>query len=117
MTRDIHDDPDTGKTMNPSSAQYRIINMACLFLLLLVSACGGQPAGSAPLPTPTTLYLVTVPPDATATVTPFQPFSGTDTPGIPTLSTDTPQPPTVTFDPNALLLPESSTQQSINAPP
>jgi LCP family protein required for cell wall assembly len=117
MTRDIHDDPDTGKTMNPSSAQYRIINMACLFLLLLVSACGGQPAGSAPLPTPTTLYLVTVPPDATATVTPFQPFSGTDTPGIPTLSTDTPQPPTVTFDPNALLLPESSTQQSFYAPP
>ena len=103
--------------MNHYSAQSRIIIFVCLFLLLLVSACGGQPAGSTPLPTPTTLYLVTVPPDATATVTPFQPFSGTDTPGILTSSTDTPLPPTVTYDPNALLLPESSTQQSFYAPP
>lgn len=103
--------------MNHYSAQSRIIYFVCLFLLLLVSACGGQPARSAPLPTPTTLYLVTVPPDATATVTPFQPFSGTDTPGLLTSSTDTPLPPTVTYDPNALLLPESSTQQSFYAPP
>ena len=103
-----------------------IINFTCLLMLLMVSACGGQPAGLAPLATPTTLYLVTVPPNATATATPFQPLSSTDTPGslplltdtpglLPT-STDTPPSITVTYDPNALL-PASATQQSFYAPP
>jgi LCP family protein required for cell wall assembly len=69
-----------------------------------------------PLVTPTTLYLVTIPPDATATSTPFQPLSTDGTPTALPLFTETPLQPTVTFDPNALL-PVSTTSESFYAPP
>jgi len=71
-----------------------------------------------PAATPTNLFLVTAPANATPTLTPFQPFSPGDTPTlIPQLNaTPLPNGPTVTFDPNALL-PEPSTQESFYAPP
>jgi LCP family protein required for cell wall assembly len=113
--------------MDHSSAISKIIRFISLLLLLSISACGGQPAGSESFVTPAPLYLVTVPSDATETATPFQPFSGADTPGplpvstnIPAtqpLSTDISPTPTVTYDPNALLNPQTSTQQSFYAPP
>jgi polyisoprenyl-teichoic acid--peptidoglycan teichoic acid transferase len=52
----------------------RIINLACL-ILITVSACRAQQSAPAPLATPTTFYLVTVPADATPTLTPFQPLT------------------------------------------
>ena len=69
-----------------------------------------------PLVTPTTLYLVTIPPDATATATPFQPLSANGTPSALPLFTETPLLPTATFDPSALL-PASTTSESFYAPP
>jgi polyisoprenyl-teichoic acid--peptidoglycan teichoic acid transferase len=91
----------------------RIINLACL-LVLILSACGSQPA--ALIATPTTLYLVTVPADATPTSTPFQP--GVDaSPLLPTPAfSETPAPPTATFDPN-VIIPPTPTPQSFYVPP
>lgn len=94
-------------------------------LLLLLSACGAA-ATAAPLPTQTAFVLVTIPPDATLTPTPFQPLLVENTPSpLPSLDTPTrivpsaspsptpaPLTPTPTpgpsstpapFDPNALL--------------
>jgi LCP family protein required for cell wall assembly len=97
----------------------RIVSIACL-ILITVSACGGQ--ASAPLATPTTLYLVTVPADATPTATPFQPV--TDDNGIsgfmPVITeaapvvTEAPLP--ATADPNAVISP-TSTPDSFYVPP
>lgn len=113
--------------MDHSPALSKIIRFTSLLLLVSISACGGQPAGSGSFLTPTTMYLVTVPPDATETATPFQPFSGAGTPSPLPLSTDTPasQPSatdisptgTVTYDPNALLNTLTTTEQSFYAPP
>jgi LCP family protein required for cell wall assembly len=91
----------------------RIINLTCL-LVLILSACGSQPA--ALIATPTTLYLVTVPADATPTSTPFQP--GVDAaPLLPTPAfSETPAPPTATFDPN-VIIPPTPTPQSFYVPP
>ncbi len=64
-----------------------------LLLLLSVSACGGDPY--LPTSAPTTSYLVTVPADATPTVTPFQPVAGDPgLSGFPTIVTSTLPPPT-----------------------
>ena len=92
----------------------RIINLACL-LLIMVSACGNQPPAPALLPTPTTLYLVTVPADATSTATPFQPIAGTEGLTSTLVLTDTPLPPEATLDPN-LLLPATTTPDSLYIP-
>jgi LCP family protein required for cell wall assembly len=91
----------------------RIINLTCL-LVLILSACGSQPA--ALIATPTTLYLVTVPADATPTSTPFQP--GADVALLlPTPAfSETPAPPTATFDPN-VIIPPTPTPQSFYVPP
>ena len=94
----------------------RITNLAGLLILLFASACGGQPAAPAGLASPTALYLVTVPADATATATPFQPLFSTITSGPSPLFTDISPVATVTYDPNALL-PAASTPQSFYAPP
>ena len=91
----------------------RIINLACL-LVLVLSACGGQPAAS--IATPTTLYLVTVPVDATVTPTPFQPYTGPEALLNTPVNTETPGPPTPTFDPNAVI-PPTPTPASFYVPP
>jgi LCP family protein required for cell wall assembly len=91
----------------------RIINLACL-LVLILSACGGQPSAS--VATPTTLYLVTVPADATPTLTPFQPNAGSEVLLTTPVFTETSGPPTVTFDPNAII-PPTSTPESFYVPP
>jgi LCP family protein required for cell wall assembly len=95
----------------------RIINLACL-LLIIISACGGQPSAPASLSTPTTLYLVTVPADATPTATPFQPIAINSVPSpSPSPAFIETQPPLdATFDPNALLSP-TTTPQSFYVPP
>jgi LCP family protein required for cell wall assembly len=127
MIDGILDHPDVTDLMIHYPSRSKIVNSICLFLLLLGSACSAQPLGPASISIPTALYLVTVPPDATATPTPFQPVSETETPSSPSLLTGTPvelpsttdifQTPTATFDPDALLIPPSSTQQSFYAPP
>ena len=67
---------------------------------------------------PTALFLVTVPPNATPTLTPFQPFSEGETPTPIPLITDTSllNALTATFDPDAILL-SDVTPQSFYAPP
>jgi LCP family protein required for cell wall assembly len=91
-------------------------------VLVLLAGCAA-PFGSVPsIPpsaaTPTNLVLVTAPPDATATVTPFQPAADTATPGDPPTVTATSDLslPTATFDPNAVL-PTDATPQSFYSPP
>lgn len=91
----------------------RIINLACL-LLLLASACGGQPLAA--VSTPTTLYLVTVPSDATPTPTPFQPVVGAENLLPSPVFTATPPPLENTLDPNALI-PPTTTPESFYVPP
>jgi LCP family protein required for cell wall assembly len=91
----------------------RIINLACL-LVLILSACGSQPSAS--VATPTTLYLVTVPADATPTPTPFQPYNGPEALLNTAVFTETPGPPTPTFDPNAII-PTTPTPESFYIPP
>jgi len=95
--------------------RFRIINLACL-LLILVSACGGQPSAFGSLATPTTLYLVTVPADATPTATPFQPVADNGVPSPPPALTVTPPPLDATSDPNALSSP-TTTPESFYVPP
>jgi len=90
-------------------------------LVLCLAGCT-VPTGDAtallPAATPTNLFLVTVPANATPTLTPFQPFSAGETPTPILLPTDTPLPngPTATFDAGAIL-PAASTAQSFYAPP
>ncbi len=91
----------------------RIINLASL-LVLILSACGAQPG--ALIAIPTTLYLVTVPADATPTPTPFQPNAGVEPVSPTPLFTETPAPPTATFDPNAVI-PPTATPASFYVPP
>ena len=93
----------------------RIITLACL-LLILVSACGGNPSASAPLATPTSLYLVTVPVDATPTATPFQPIAINDVPVAAPVHTETPPPVVATMDPN-LFITATGTPESFYVPP
>ena len=78
----------------------QIKNLTCL-LLIVVSACGNQMPASTPVSTPTSLYLVTVPADATPTATPFQPIAATDIAGLMPAFTEIP-PLDATIDPNTL---------------
>ena len=90
-------------------------------LIIFLTGCAA-PAGNStdvlPDASPTTLFLVTVPPDASPTMTPFQPLSEgeTPTPVPPVADTPLPNAPTATFDPNAIL-PAEATPQSFYAPP
>jgi LCP family protein required for cell wall assembly len=92
----------------------RIIRFTCL-ILLTVSACVPQPVTQVPLPTPTNLFLVTVPADATPTATPFQPVTAEDLPATMPAPTETPPPVEATLDPNSLL-PPTATPESIYVP-
>lgn len=87
-----------------------------ILIIIFMAGCtfpGGNTSALLPAASPTDLFLVTAPANATPTPTPFQPFSeiGTSTP-VPLLSTPAP----ATFDPNAIL-PAVSTEQSFYAPP
>jgi LCP family protein required for cell wall assembly len=95
--------------------------LTTIFILLFLTGCAALPVNQAPgLPaaSPTTLVLATVPPNATPTLTPFQPFSEGETPIPNPLAADIPilATPTAIFDPNAIL-PAESTPQSFYAPP
>lgn len=86
-----------------------------VLIIIFITGCT-VPTGNAPalLPvaTPTDLFLVTAPANATPTQTPFQPFSEA---GTPTL-VPAPNGLAATLDPNAIL-PAVSTEQSFYAPP
>jgi LCP family protein required for cell wall assembly len=95
--------------------QSRISVLACLFLILS-SACGARSSGPAPLATPTTLYLITVPADATPTATPFQPLVVNYIPSTSPAFTETPAPLDATLDPTSLISP-TTTPVSFYVPP
>jgi LCP family protein required for cell wall assembly len=80
----------------------KIKNLVCLLLIVIISACGNQPLASTPINVPTTLYLVTVPADATPTATPFQPVAAIDISGLVPVFTETSPPVDATLDPNAV---------------
>ena len=88
-------------------------------LIIFMTSCAapfGNTPDLIPAATPTTLYLVTAPLNATPTLTPFQPLLDTETPTPPASETPLPNVPSPTFDPNAVL-PTESTPQSFYAPP
>jgi LCP family protein required for cell wall assembly len=95
--------------------------LLAVVLIIFMAGCAAPSANTTalnPAATPTALFLVTAPANATPTPTPFQPFSEGGTPTPNPAITDTPLPngPTATFDPNAIL-PAAATQQSFYAPP
>ena len=94
-----------------------------IFLIIILAAgCTlplAAPASIQPAASPTSLLLVTVPPNATPTLTPFQPVSENDTPTpLPPSGDAAPLPatPTLTPDPN-IFLPATPTPQAFYAPP
>ena len=93
-----------------------------VIIIFMVAGCaapwGNTTIATEPFATPTALFLVTAPPNATPTLTPFQPLSGGETPSPTSLITATvlPNAPTATFDPNAIL-PTETAQQSFYVPP
>jgi LCP family protein required for cell wall assembly len=93
-----------------------------VFIIFMIAGCAA-PWGNTitivdPADTPTTLFLVTAPSNATPTLTPFQPFTAGETPTPIPPSSETPLPdvPTATFDPNAIL-PTETVPQSFYVPP
>jgi len=90
-------------------------------IVIMMTGCASpsaNPSTGLPAASPTNLFLVTVPLDATPTLTPFQPFNEEGTPAPSLLFTATPLPDalTPTFDPDAIL-PGDATPQSFYAPP
>jgi polyisoprenyl-teichoic acid--peptidoglycan teichoic acid transferase len=98
--------------------QVLLVTVVSILVLTSCTAPLGNSAALLPAASPTTLFLVTVPPNATPTLTPFQPFSEGETPTpVPSIAeTALPNVPTITYDPNAIL-PTEATQQSFYAPP
>jgi polyisoprenyl-teichoic acid--peptidoglycan teichoic acid transferase len=105
----------------------RLTLRATVTLILFINGCTTPLGNSSALlsaASPTNLFLVTVPQNATPTLTPFQPFSEGETPTPLPATTETPLPnvnsissaPSATFDPNAIL-PTESIPQSFYAPP
>jgi LCP family protein required for cell wall assembly len=95
--------------------------LTTVLIFFILTGCAAPLANSPvelPAASPTTLFLVTAPADATPTLTPFQPLSEGATPTPVPSITETPLPnaPTVTFDPNSIL-PTESAPQSFYAPP
>ncbi len=92
--------------------------LALLLLVVLLGSCVWPFGNATEVPpvvsTPTTLYLVTAPGDATPTPTPFQPLAED---GEIAWMAVTPPPPTPTFDGNALLPTVATTPVSFYAPP
>jgi polyisoprenyl-teichoic acid--peptidoglycan teichoic acid transferase len=95
-----------------------LTTVTIIFVLTGCAAPLGNSPDALPAASPNSLFLVTVPPNATPTLTPFQPFSEEQTPTPFPPITDTPLPnaPTATFDSNAIL-PTESAPQSFYAPP
>jgi LCP family protein required for cell wall assembly len=96
---------------------------AALLATLLIFFLSGclSPAGAlsaSPSSSPTSLILVTVPPNATPTLTPFQPLAdtATPTPWLQAVTTPLAGSPTATFDVENLPVPEA-TEESFYAPP
>jgi polyisoprenyl-teichoic acid--peptidoglycan teichoic acid transferase len=91
--------------------------LTALLILIILAGCAAPSVGPTAA-SPTTLFLVTAPSDATPTPTPFQPVSegATSTPIPQITDTALPNVPTATYDPNAILSPEA-TPQSFYAPP
>jgi polyisoprenyl-teichoic acid--peptidoglycan teichoic acid transferase len=101
------------------NAMRRILLLTVLIIFLTgCAAAGVNSATLLPAASPTTLFLVTVPLDATPTLTPFQPFAEGETPTLVPQIADTPLPngTSAALDPNAIL-PTESTPQSFYAPP
>ncbi|HEY5156475.1 MAG TPA: LCP family protein [Anaerolineales bacterium] len=95
--------------------------LTIVLTIILIAGCAapsGNPTATLPAASPTSLFLVTVPPNATPTLTPFQPYTedGTPTPFLPASDTALPDAATATLVPSAILPPES-TPQSFYAPP
>jgi polyisoprenyl-teichoic acid--peptidoglycan teichoic acid transferase len=89
--------------------------------IFVLTGCAALPIKAnveLPAASPTILFLATVPPNATPTLTPFQPLSEGETPTPIPPAADTPllNAPTATFDSNAIL-PTESAPQSFYAPP
>jgi polyisoprenyl-teichoic acid--peptidoglycan teichoic acid transferase len=87
-----------------------LIFVLAIFLFTGCVAPSADSASGLPAASPTTLFLVTSPADATPTLTPFQPLSAGETP------TPLPGVPTATLDLKTIL-PTESTPQSFYAPP
>ncbi len=95
--------------------------LTTVLVILALTGCAALPVNAtvgSPAASPTILFLATVPPDATPTLTPFQPLSEGETPTPFPPAADTPLPDviTATFDSNAIL-PTESAPQSFYAPP
>lgn len=95
--------------------------LTIFLVIFMVAGCAApqaNPASLAPADSPTPLFLVTVPANATPTLTPFQPFSEDQTPTAldPLSATPLSDVPSATPQPDALL-PPASTPQSFYAPP
>jgi LCP family protein required for cell wall assembly len=87
--------------------------LTLLLIIFIIASCaaplGNTPTIADPAATPTTLFLVTAPSNATPTLTPFQPYSGGETPtSIPTTNA-TPLP--------NVILPTETVPQSFYVPP
>jgi LCP family protein required for cell wall assembly len=86
-----------------------------VLIIVFVTGCTvptGNTSALLPAATPTDLFLVAAPANATPTLTPFQPFSEAGTP----TGTPAPNGPAATLDLNAIM-PAVSTEQSFYAPP
>ncbi|MGA2489505.1 MAG: LCP family protein [Anaerolineales bacterium] len=99
----------------------RKIFLTTLLIICFLTGCVvpfGNSTNLSPAASPTTLFLVTAPANATPTLTPFQPISGdaTPTPFSPVADTPLPNAATATFD-LSLIEPTESTSQSFYAPP
>ena len=96
-----------------------LLTIVLIFFLAGCAVPPGVTAGLGPAATPTDLFLVTAPANATPTLTPFQPFSAAQTPTLGPLATATLFPGgfTPTFDAQALLPTAAATEQSFYAPP
>ena len=95
--------------------------LTIILTIILMTSCAAPLAnstGALPAASPTALFLVTSPANATPTLTPFQPLSEGETPApiSPITGTSLPNAPTATFEPNAIL-PTEATPQSFYAPP
>jgi polyisoprenyl-teichoic acid--peptidoglycan teichoic acid transferase len=95
--------------------------LLALVLIVFMAGCAapsGNTTAAISAASPTNLFLVTAPANATPTLTPFQPIAegGTPTSILPVSGTPLPNAPNTTLDPNSIL-PSVSTQQSFYAPP
>ena len=99
----------------------RRILLVIVLIMFCITSCAPFTGNSSPVnpaATPTPLFLVTAPANATPTLTPFQPFfeGSTAVPGLPILTTPLPNAPTATLNPDGIN-PAASTPDSFYIPP